>query len=198
MRKSILEMPSHPSSANTVVAYFCARLRMSAGRSCGSRMRSAPAIPSVEPTVFGPSRRYFSANVSGVAWLVAGISVTDATGSSRPATATLISSRFLMNGSMIASTSYSKTRRRPAMSSSALVATDTPALDPRLHGFTMTGQPNEPATRAGYSVSHSGPRSSTDRSHDSHCTTGTPAWAAMIFVTRLFMPMADAMTPHPT
>jgi hypothetical protein len=68
--------------------------------------------------------------VSGDAWLVSGISVTDATGSSRPATATLISSRFLMNGSISASTSYSKTFRTPGNQLVGVAATDTPALDP--------------------------------------------------------------------
>ena len=31
-----------------------------------------------------------------------------------------------------------------------------------------------------------------------HGTTGTPAWAATIFVSRLFIPTADAGTPLPT
>ena len=46
-----------------------------------------------------------------------------------------------MNGSISASTSYSNTSSTPAISSSADAAVDTPALDPRLHGLTMTGQP---------------------------------------------------------
>ena len=99
------EMPSQPSAEKTVVAYRWARARISAGRSCGSSTRSAPAMPSLDPMLFRPCLRYFSAKVSGDVWLVTGISVTEATGSSSPATATLISSRFLMNGSMIASTS---------------------------------------------------------------------------------------------
>src|SRR6188768_213203 len=131
-----------------------------------------------EPTLFVPWRLYFSLNDSGDAWLVTGISVTDATGVSSPATATLISSRFLMNGSISASTSYSNTLRTPAMRSLALDAVDTPALDPRLHGLTMTGQPSADSTRAGRSVNHPLPRSSTARSHDTHGTTGTPACCA--------------------
>ena len=103
-----------------------------------------------------------------------------------------------MNGSISASVSYSNTLSTPEISSAAFAATETPALEPRLHGFTMTGQPNDAFTCAGSSVSHIDPRSSTARSHDSQRTTGTPACCAMIFVTRLFMPMAEAITPHPT
>ncbi len=143
-------------------------------------------MPSLDPTLLRPCRLYFSLNDSGDAWLVTGISVTDATGSSSPATATLISSRFLMNGSMSASTSYSNTLSTPATSSSGDAAVDTPALDPRLHGLTMTGQPKPVADlRRQTSRIHADPRSSTARSHDSHGTTGTPACAATIFVSAL-------------
>jgi hypothetical protein len=103
-----------------------------------------------------------------------------------------------MNGSMSASTSYSNTFTMPAMSSSPEEAVVTPALDPRLQGLTMTGQPKPPATRDGRSCIHADPRSSTDRSQDSQGTTGTPACPARTFVSRLFMPMAEAVTPQPT
>ena len=155
-------------------------------------------MPSLEPMLFPPCFLYFSLNESAASLLVSGISVTDATGSSRPATATFSSSRFLMNGSTIASTSYSNTLSTPATSSSGVAATDTPALDPRLQGLTITGQPKAAATSLGRSCSHRDPRSSTPRSHEIHGTTGTSCCCAITFEKRLFMPTADAPTPHPT
>src|SRR5262245_14274792 len=131
-------------------------------------------MPSLDPTLFLPWRLYFSLNDRMELWLVTGISVTDATGSSRPQTATLISRRLVTKGSIRASTSYSNTFSTPAMSSSAFAAVDTPALDPRLHGFTITGQRSAFSTCAGSSFNHPDPRSSTARSHDTHGTTGTP------------------------
>ena len=102
------------------------------------------------------------------------------------------------DGSISASTSYSNTLRIPPIISSAVDAVVTPALDPRLQGLTITGQPNDASTFAGYSRSQSRPRSSTPRSQESHGTIGTPAFAATSFVMRLFIPTADASTPQPT
>ena len=133
-------------------------------------------MPSLDPTLLRPCRLYFSLNVSGDAWLVTGISVTDATGSSSPATATFSSSRFLMNGSISASTSYSNTfehagdqlvgRRRGrhagARSEVARLDDHRPAEGVcDLRRQRRAARPSRDRARA--------------RSHDSHGTTGTPA-----------------------
>src|SRR4029079_17316323 len=175
MRKSIREIPSQPSVLKTVVACVCASARICAGRSSGSSTRRAPAIPSLDPMLFLPCRLYFSLNERIDDLVVTGISVTDATASSNPATDTFTSRRLVMNGSIRASTSYSNTRSTPALSSLGDFAVDTPALDPRLHGFTITGQPSLDSTSAGKDESHAEPRSSTARSHETHGTIGTPA-----------------------
>jgi len=53
-------MPSHPSSEKDGRRRCLARLAHLEGKASGSSTRRAPAIPSIEATVFRPSFLYFS------------------------------------------------------------------------------------------------------------------------------------------